>query len=34
MLGSHGNSALVSLVLGSVVAGVMARCKTPVLIIR
>lgn len=34
VLGSHGHGALRSLVLGSVAAGVLARCKTPVLIIR
>lgn len=34
VMGSHGHSALGSLVMGSVVSSVMARCKTPVLIIR
>ena len=34
MLGSHGHGALVSLVLGSVAAKVLAACKTPVLLIR
>ena len=34
VLGSHGHSALGSLVLGSVVSGVLARCKTPILLIR
>jgi nucleotide-binding universal stress UspA family protein len=34
VMGSHGHSTLGSLVLGSVVHGVMARCKTPMLIIR
>lgn len=33
-MGSHGHSALGSLVMGSVVHGVMGRCKTPLLIIR
>jgi nucleotide-binding universal stress UspA family protein len=34
VLGSHGHTAFGSLVMGSVAAGVMARCKTPTLIIR
>lgn len=34
VLGSHGHGALKSLVLGSVATGVLARCKTPVLIVR
>ena len=34
VLGSHGQSALVDLALGSVATGVLARCKTPVLLIR
>ena len=34
VLGSHGHSALLNLVLGSVATGVLARCKTPVLLIR
>jgi nucleotide-binding universal stress UspA family protein len=34
VMGSHGHSTLGSLVVGSVVHGVMARCKTPMLIIR
>jgi nucleotide-binding universal stress UspA family protein len=34
MLGSHGHSALANLALGSVATGVLARCKTPVLLIR
>lgn len=29
-----GQSALVNLALGSVATGVLARCKTPVLLIR
>ena len=34
IMGSHGNGALGSLVLGSVVSRVMAGCATPVLIVR
>lgn len=34
VLGSHGQSALGNLVLGSVATGVLARCKVPVLLIR
>ena len=34
MMGSHGHGALVNLVLGSVVTQVLARCTTPVLIVR
>lgn len=34
VMGSHGHSALAGAVLGSVVAGVLARCKTPLLIVR
>jgi nucleotide-binding universal stress UspA family protein len=34
VIGSHGHGALKSMVLGSVAAGVLARCKTPVLIVR
>jgi nucleotide-binding universal stress UspA family protein len=34
VMGSHGHSALSGLVLGSVVTGTMARCKTPVLVVR
>ncbi|MBX9716160.1 MAG: universal stress protein [Burkholderiaceae bacterium] len=34
VLGSHGQSALGNLVLGSVATGVLARCRTPVLLIR
>jgi nucleotide-binding universal stress UspA family protein len=34
VLGSHGHSALGSLFLGSVASGVLARCKTPTLIVR
>jgi len=34
VLGSHGHSSLANLVLGSVATGVLAQCKTPVLVIR
>ncbi|MDL2336299.1 MAG: universal stress protein [Pseudomonadota bacterium] len=34
VLGSHGQSALGNLVMGSVATGVLARCRTPVLLIR
>jgi nucleotide-binding universal stress UspA family protein len=34
VLGSHGHSALGNLALGSVANGVLARCKTPMLLIR
>ncbi len=34
MLGSHGHGALLNLVTGSVATQVLARCKTPVLLIR
>ena len=34
MMGSHGHGALASLVMGSITAKVMARCTTPLLIIR
>ncbi|WP_309639935.1 universal stress protein [Methylibium sp.] len=34
LMGSHGNSLLGNVVLGSVVTGVLAHCKTPVLIVR
>ncbi len=34
VMGSHGRSPLVGLVLGSVALRVMAQCKTPVLLIR
>lgn len=33
-MGSHGHGSLASLVLGSVTTQVLARCKTPVLVIR
>ena len=34
MMGSHGHGALANLVLGSVATQVMARCSTPVLLVR
>ena len=34
VMGSHGHSALGSVVLGSVTNGVLARCRTPVLLVR
>ena len=34
VMGSHGHGALGSLVMGSVTAKVMARCQTPLLIVR
>lgn len=34
VMGTHGRSALVNAVLGSVASGVLARCKVPVLLIR
>jgi nucleotide-binding universal stress UspA family protein len=34
MMGSHGHGLLSNLVLGSVTTKVMARCETPVLIVR
>lgn len=34
VMGSHGHSALSSAILGSVASGVLARCKTPVLLVR
>ena len=34
VMGTHGHSALESMVLGSVTTGVLARCNTPVLLIR
>ena len=34
VMGSHGHGALGSLRMGSVVTKVMARCKTPLLIVR
>lgn len=34
LMGSHGHGNLASLVMGSVAARVMARCKTPLLLVR
>jgi nucleotide-binding universal stress UspA family protein len=34
MMGSHGHGMLASVVTGSVVVRVLARCQTPVLIVR
>ena len=34
VMGSHGNSALGNLVMGSVATQVLAQCKTPVLLVR
>ncbi len=34
IMGSHGRSAIANLVLGSVTAGILARCAIPVLIVR
>jgi nucleotide-binding universal stress UspA family protein len=34
IMGSHGHGGLMSLVVGSVATQVMARCKTPVLLVR
>jgi nucleotide-binding universal stress UspA family protein len=34
VMGAHGHGALASALLGSVTMGVLARCKTPVLIVR
>jgi nucleotide-binding universal stress UspA family protein len=34
VMGSHGQSSLVNVLLGSVATGVLARCKSPVLLIR
>jgi nucleotide-binding universal stress UspA family protein len=34
MMGSHGNGALASLVMGSVATRVLADCKVPVLLVR
>ena len=33
-MGSHGHSALINLVVGSVATEVLAGCKIPVLIVR
>ena len=34
VMGTHGRSSLGNVVLGSVASGVLARCQTPVLLIR
>jgi nucleotide-binding universal stress UspA family protein len=34
VMGTHGHSALGNMVLGSVASGVLARCRTPVLLVR
>jgi nucleotide-binding universal stress UspA family protein len=34
VMGSHGHSALAGVVMGSVATQVLAKCKTPVLLIR
>ena len=34
LMGSHGHGALGSLLMGSVVARVMATCSVPVLLVR
>ena len=34
VMGSHGHSALRGLAMGSVVAGVLARCQVPLLVVR
>jgi nucleotide-binding universal stress UspA family protein len=34
IMGSHGHSAIANLVLGSVAAGILARCGSPTLIVR
>jgi nucleotide-binding universal stress UspA family protein len=34
MMGSHGHSAVANLILGSVAAGILARCGIPTLIVR
>ena len=34
VMGTHGHSALGSMILGSVASGVLARCTVPVLLIR
>ena len=34
VMGSHGHTALGNVLLGSVATGVLARCKTPVLLVR
>jgi nucleotide-binding universal stress UspA family protein len=34
VMGTHGHTALVNVLLGSVVTGVLARCAVPVLLVR
>jgi nucleotide-binding universal stress UspA family protein len=34
VMGSHGHTALMNVVLGSVATGVLSRCETPALIVR
>ena len=34
VMGSHGDSSIANVVMGSVASRVLARCKTPVLLIR
>jgi nucleotide-binding universal stress UspA family protein len=34
VMGTHGHSALGNVLLGSVASGVLARCETPVLLVR
>ncbi len=34
VMGTHGHSSLMNVVLGSVTTGVLSRCKVPVLLIR
>ena len=34
VMGSHGHGAVSGMLMGSVASGVLARCKTPVLLIR
>lgn len=34
LMGSHGHSPLGNAVLGSVVSGVLARCRTPLMVVR
>jgi nucleotide-binding universal stress UspA family protein len=34
MMGSHGHGELANLVLGSTAMQVLARCRTPVLLVR
>ena len=34
VMGTHGNTSLVNVILGSVAGGVLARCKLPILLVR